>query len=56
MTKTIDLATLNYYEQEPEDNTFQDIFVDITHRCNMECKNCYLPTRTPPDMQLEKFK
>lgn len=56
MTKAIDLAKLNYYEQEPEDNTFQDIFVDITHRCNMECKNCYLPTRTPPDMQLQKYK
>jgi len=47
---------MNYYEIEPEDNTFTDIVVDITHRCNMECKNCYLPNRVIPDMSLEKFK
>jgi uncharacterized radical SAM superfamily Fe-S cluster-containing enzyme len=56
MTKIIDLKNLDYYELEPEDNIFTDIFVDVTHRCNMECKNCYLPNRLPPDMQLEKFK
>lgn len=54
MTK--DIKNMNYYEIEPEDNTFTDIVADITHRCNMECKNCYLPNRLPPDMSLEKFK
>ena len=56
MTKVVDLTKLNYYELEPENNTFNDIFIDITHRCNMECKNCYLPNRSFPDMEFEKYK
>ena len=47
--------TLNYYEQEPEDNTFLDVVADITHRCNMTCSNCYIPNRDYPDMNLENF-
>lgn len=42
--------TMNYYELEPEDNHFKVIFVDLTHRCNMDCFNCYLPNRVIPDM------
>ena len=44
-----------YFEQEPENNTFYSIFVDITHRCNMECANCYVPNREIADMDKEKF-
>lgn len=40
---------------EPEDNTFEAIMVDVTHRCNMECANCYLPNREIPDMNAEKL-
>ncbi len=29
--------------------------VDLTHRCNMECANCYLPNRDIPDMDVEKL-
>ena len=47
---------INYYEQLPEENTFMDIMVDITHKCNMTCKNCYIPNRDIPDMDLEKFR
>lgn len=47
---------LNYYEQIPEENTFVDVLADITHKCNMTCKNCYIPNRDIPDMDLEKFK
>ena len=46
----------NYEITEPEDNTFVDICADITHKCNMTCKNCYIPNREPPDMDLDKFK
>lgn len=46
---------LNYYEQQPEENTFVDIMADITHKCNMTCKNCYIPNRDVPDMDLDKF-
>jgi molybdenum cofactor biosynthesis enzyme MoaA len=44
-----------YFEQAPENNTFYSIFVDITHRCNMECANCYVPNREIADMDKEKF-
>ena len=46
---------MNYYELEPENNTFKTIVVDITHRCNMECANCYVPNRMIPDMDVEKL-
>lgn len=34
----------------PEENPFTTVFVDVTHRCNMECQNCYIPNRELPDM------
>jgi len=40
---------------EPEKNTFDAIMVDITHRCNMECANCYLPNREIPDMDSSRL-
>lgn len=46
---------MNYYEQEPQDNTFQDVVIDVTHRCNMSCKNCYIPNRNIPDMDIDKM-
>ncbi len=44
-----------YYEQEPKNCSFYSVFVDITHRCNMECANCYTPNRDVPDLDLDKF-
>ena len=40
---------------EPEDNTFDAIVADLTHQCNMECANCYLPNRDIPDMDKERL-
>ena len=40
---------------EPEHNTFDAIMADLTHQCNMECSNCYLPNRDIPDMDKEKL-
>lgn len=37
----------------PERNPFQSVFVDVTHRCNMACRNGYLPNRDIPDMDLD---
>ena len=34
----------------PEENPFNTVFVDLTHRCNMKCRNCYIPNRQVPDM------
>lgn len=46
---------MNYYELEPENNHFHDVIIDITHRCNMTCKNCYIPNRDIPDMDIDKM-
>ncbi|WP_461518965.1 radical SAM protein [Porticoccus sp.] len=37
----------------PEDSPFQTLFADITHRCNMSCKNCYIPIRDLPDLPVD---
>lgn len=34
----------------PEENPFESVICDLTHRCNMQCKNCYIPNRDIPDM------
>lgn len=34
----------------PEECPFEQVMVDVTHRCNMTCHNCYLPNRTIPDL------
>jgi len=36
-------------------NPFDTIMVDVTHRCNMECANCYLPNRDIPDMDINRL-
>lgn len=46
---------MNYYELEPSENHFSDVMVDVTHRCNMTCKNCYLPNREYPDMDADRL-
>ncbi len=46
---------MNYYELKPEENTFSNIVVDLTHRCNMECANCYIPNRDVPDLDKSKL-
>ncbi len=44
-----------YFEQEPKNCSFYSVFVDITHKCNMECANCYTPNRDVPDLDLPQF-
>lgn len=46
---------MNYYELPPELNHFHTLLVDVTHRCNMECANCYIPNRSIPDMDVKKL-
>jgi uncharacterized Fe-S cluster-containing radical SAM superfamily protein len=36
-------------EYQPEACPYPIVVVDITHRCNMTCGNCYLPNRVIPD-------
>jgi molybdenum cofactor biosynthesis enzyme MoaA len=35
---------------EPEDCPYETVIVDVTHRCNMTCANCYVPNRSIPDL------
>jgi cyclic pyranopterin phosphate synthase len=37
---------------EPGENPYSTVFVDVTHRCNMSCRNCYIPNRDVPDLDL----
>lgn len=34
----------------PELCPYETVIVDITHRCNMTCANCYVPNRAIPDL------
>lgn len=45
---------MNYFEIEPEENVFKSIVVDITHKCNMKCANCYIPNRTIEDIDIQR--
>jgi len=45
---------MNYYELQPENNHFSDVMIDVTHRCNMSCKNCYIPNRKIADLDMNK--
>ena len=49
------MKPINYYELKPEENHFDDVVIDVTHRCNMQCKNCYIPNREIPDMDADKM-
>lgn len=44
-----------YTKLKPEDNVFNVLVADITHKCNMECSNCYIPNRNIPDMDVDKL-
>ena len=46
---------MTYFELLPKNNTFTNIVVDLTHRCNMECANCYIPNRNIPDLDTNKL-
>lgn len=51
----VERLNMNCYELEPEDNHFYTILADITHKCNMNCNNCYIPNRSIPDMDKVKL-
>lgn len=53
LKKTIPVLNIN--ETLPENNIFKIVYIDLAHRCNMECANCYLPNRDFPDIDTEKL-
>jgi len=46
---------MKYFKIQPENNIFDVLIADITHRCNMSCANCYIPNRDIPDMDINKL-
>lgn len=34
----------------PELCPYETVIIDVTHRCNMTCANCYVPNRSIPDL------
>lgn len=40
----------------PEKSPFEIIYVDVTHRCQMKCANCYLPNRELPDLDAGRLR
>ena len=46
---------IGHFILAPEQNTFATVHVDLTHRCNMECANCYVPNRDIPDMDSRRL-
>ena len=46
---------MEFLEIEPEDSQYKIVYVDLVHRCNMECANCYLPNREFPDMDADEI-
>ena len=49
------LPPTGHYTLAPDQNTFATVHVDLTHRCNMECANCYVPNRDIPDMDSRRL-
>lgn len=50
MYNTIPIQKYKIDTWTAEENPFKVVFADLTHDCNMECKNCYVPNREIPDM------
>jgi molybdenum cofactor biosynthesis enzyme MoaA len=42
-------------EYTPQNNPYKTLVADVTHRCNMNCANCYIPNRNIPDMDKNKL-
>ena len=37
----------------PETCPYETVIIDVTHRCNMTCANCYVPNRTIADLDAD---
>jgi molybdenum cofactor biosynthesis enzyme MoaA len=45
----------NNREIIPEKSDYKIVYVDLVHRCNMECANCYLPNRNFSDIDTDRL-
>ncbi|MDX2034060.1 MAG: radical SAM protein [Blastocatellia bacterium] len=49
-TATLPAPAASYPTYAPAECPFETVIIDVTHRCNMGCRNCYIPNRTIPDL------
>ncbi len=47
---TIPVSIPVAHTHPPETCPFETVIIDVTHRCNMTCANCYVPNRSIPDL------
>ncbi len=45
-----------YAEYDVDNNPYQNIYIDLTMRCNMDCNYCYNPKRSKDDMDVDHFE
>ncbi len=50
MSATLVQSTSVERTYEPETCPYETVIIDVTHRCNMTCANCYIPNRSVPDL------
>lgn len=46
----------NFINIPIEENKFQQVYVDLTFKCNMKCNTCYNPWIKKPDLDLKYFE
>ena len=52
-TATATAPAPSFQTYAPADCPFETVIVDVTHRCNMSCHNCYVPNRKIPDLNAQ---
>ena len=53
----INTSHLNLPAQNPFNEPYlKNLMVNITEKCNLECKHCYITNKNPIDMELAKLK
>lgn len=50
MTATLSPSVSVERTFSPETSPYETVIIDVTHRCNMTCANCYVPNRSIPDL------
>ncbi|MFO8017076.1 MAG: radical SAM protein [Promethearchaeia archaeon] len=56
-SKEINTEHLNLPEKNPLKQPYlKNLMVNITERCNLKCKHCYITNKDPVDMELQKLK
>lgn len=57
----INLKKLDHIDDLPQKNPFEEpylknLMINITEKCNLTCKHCYIPNKKPQNMPLDQLK